>query len=292
MQHGKDVSMRKIQTSITAAGIAVMRAVESEKPEDERICYDPYARKFIPAWMYYVLGFFIKSGYAEWRGPGVNGFLATRDRYIDDILHAFLDEGIQQLVILGAGYDSRAYRFNLTGVKTFEVDHPATQEDKLAKVRKIYGTIPGYVIYVPVDFNTQTLEEKLFESGYDPVRKTLFIWQGVTMYLNRNAVDSTLDFVVQHAGPGSAIVFDYLYRSLLDGIQKQNEIDNMRRYRFMTGEGLTFGIPQGMISSFLEERGFAEVKDVNAKDLKTAYCTRKNAGRAVVGGYGIALGRI
>jgi phosphoenolpyruvate synthase/pyruvate phosphate dikinase len=49
MQHGKDVSMRKNQTSITAAGIAVMRAVESEKPEDERICYDPYARKFIPA---------------------------------------------------------------------------------------------------------------------------------------------------------------------------------------------------------------------------------------------------
>ena len=125
--------MRKNQTSITAAGIAVMRAVESEKPEDERICYDPYARKFVPSWMYYVLGFFIKSGYAERRGPGVNGFLAARDRYIDDTLQNFLDEGIDQLVILGAGYDSRAYRFNLSGVKTFEVDHPATQEDKLAK---------------------------------------------------------------------------------------------------------------------------------------------------------------
>ena len=284
--------MRKNQTSITAAGIAVMRAVESEKPEDERICYDPYARKFIPAWMYYVLGFFIKSGYAEWRGPGVNGFLAARDRYIDDTLQAFLDEGIQQLVILGAGYDSRSYRFNLTGVQTFEVDHPATQGDKLAKARKIFGTIPGHVIYVPVDFNTQTLEEKLFESGYNPSWKTLFIWQGVTMYLNRDAVDSTLDFVIQHAGPGSAIVFDYLYRSLLDGIQKQNEIDNMRRYRFMTGEGLTFGIPEGMISSFLEERGFVSVKDVNADDLKAAYCTGRNAGRAVVGGYGIALARI
>jgi methyltransferase (TIGR00027 family) len=153
-------------------------------------------------------------------------------------------------------------------------------------------TTENWYLKVPVDFNSQSLEERLLESGYDPALKTLFIWQGVTMYLSREAVDSTLDFVVQHAGPGSAIVFDYLYRSLLDGIQKQNEIDNMRRYRFMTGEGLTFGIPEGMISSFLEERGFAEVKDVNAKDLKTAYCTRKNAGRAVVGGYGIALGRI
>jgi O-methyltransferase involved in polyketide biosynthesis len=112
------------------------------------------------------------------------------------------------------------------------------------------------------------------------------------MYLNRDAVDSTLDFVVQHSGPGSAIVFDYLYSSLLDGVQKQNEIDNMRRYRFMTGEGITFGIPEGMIESFLQERGFASVKDVNAGDLKAAYCTGKNAGRAVVGGYGIALARI
>jgi methyltransferase (TIGR00027 family) len=292
MKHGKDVYMRKNQTSITAAGIAVMRAVESEKSEDERICYDPYARKIIPAWMYYVLGFFIKSGYAEWRGPGVNGFLAARDRYIDDTLQDFLDEGIDQLVILGAGYDSRAYRFELNGVKTFEVDHPATQEDKLTKLKAIFGKVPEHVIYVPVDFNTQSLEEQLLACGYDPTRKTLFIWQGVTMYLNRDAVDSTLDLVVQHSGPGSAIVFDYLYRSLLDGVQKQNEIDNMRRYRFMTGEGLTFGIPEGMITTFLEERGFASVQDVNADDLKAAYCTGKNAGRRVVGGYGIALARI
>ncbi len=105
-------------------------------------------------------------------------------------------------------------------------------------------------------------------------------------------MNSTLDFVVQHSGPGSAIVFDYLYRSLLDGVQKQNEIDNMRRYRFMTGEGLTFGIPEGMITSFLEERGFASVKDVNADDLKAAYCTGRKTGRAIAGGYGIALARI
>ena len=292
MKHGKDVYMRKNQTSITAAGIAVMRAVESEKPEDERICYDPYARKFIPAWMYYVLGFFIKSGYAEWRGPGVNGFLAARDRYIDDTLQDFLDEGIDQLVILGAGYDSRAYRFELNGVKTFEVDHPATQEDKLTKLKAVFGKVPEHVIYVPVDFNTQSLEERLLACGYDPTRKTLFIWQGVTMYLNRDAVDSTLDLVVQHSGPGSAIVFDYLYRSLLDGVQKQNEIDNMRRYRFMTGEGLTFGIPEGTVEAFLQQRGFKSVKDVDAEVLKAIYFTGKNASRKVVGGYGIVIGKV
>jgi methyltransferase (TIGR00027 family) len=228
--------MRKNQTSLTAAGIAVMRAVESERPADERICYDPYARRFIPQWMYYVLGFFIKSGYAEWRGPGVNGFLAVRDRYIDDVLQSFLEEGLQRLVILGAGYDSRAYRFDLTHVQTFEVDHPATQQDKLAKIRRVFGKVPDHVCYVPIDFNTQTLAQQLLEGGYDSALKTLFIWQGVTMYLNSEAIDATLNFVVKHSGPGSAIVFDYIHGDVLDGTHQQNEVTNMRRYRFMTGE--------------------------------------------------------
>lgn len=284
--------MRKNQTSLTAAGIAVMRAVESEKPADERICFDPYAHRFIPTWMYHVLGFFIRSGYAELRGPGVNGFLAARDRYIDDVLQIFLQEGLQQLVILGAGYDSRAYRFDLTYVRTFEVDHPATQQDKLVKVRAIFGKVPDHVCFVPIDFNTQTLAQQLLEAGYDPTLKTLFVWQGVTMYLNSEAVDATLDFVVKRSRGGSAIVFDYIYQNVLDGTRQQNEVANMRRYRFITGEGLTFGIPLGTISSFLEARGFVHVSDVNSDDLKARYCTGKNAGRAVVGGYGIVIGRI
>lgn len=285
--------MRKSQSSLTAAGIAVARAAESERPADERICYDPFARLFVPAWMYRVFGFFIKIGYTEWRGPGVNGFLVARDRYIDDVLQSFLNGGLQQLVILGAGYDSRAYRFDLQGrVKTFEVDHPATQADKLSKLQVIFGKVPEHVRCVPIDFNTQTLEECLLESGYDPKRKTLFIWQGVTMYLTCKAVDSTLAFVVNHSGAGSAIVFDYIYRSILDGVQKHGEVSGMRRYRFMTGEGLTFGIPEGTVEIFLKERGFHRVKDVNADDLKAAYFTGKNAGRAVAGGYGIVIGTI
>jgi methyltransferase (TIGR00027 family) len=284
--------MRKNQSSLTAAGIAVMRAVESEKPADERICYDPYARRLVPAWMYHIFGFFIRTGYAERRGPGVNGFLAARDRYIDDVLQQFLAEGLQQLVILGAGYDSRAYRFDLAGVKTFEVDHPATQPDKLAKLGSIFRKVPEHVTYVPIDFNAQTLESRLLVSGYEPALKTLFIWQGVTMYLTGEAVDATLAFIVNHSGPGSAIVFDYLYRELLGGVRTQNEVANMRRYRFMTGEGLTFGIPQAGIEAFLKERGFRQVKDVNANDLKATYFTGKKAWRAVVGGYGIVIGTL
>lgn len=285
--------MRKNRSSLTAAGIALARAVESNKPAEERICYDPYARLFVPTWMYRFLGFFIKSGYAERRGPGVNGFLAARERYIDDVLQNFLDAGLQQLVILGAGYDSRAYRFDLPGrVKTFEVDHPATQVDKVAKVQRIFGKIPEHVTYVPVDFNTQTLSGCLLSAGYDPSLVSLFIWQGVSMYLTAEAVDATLDFVVKNSTPGSAIAFDYLYQAALDGMQKQSEISNMRRYRFMIGEGLTFGIPEGAAGAFLNERGFREVKDINAAGLKSTYFVGKNASRKVTNGYGIVIGRV
>lgn len=283
--------MRKNQSSITAAGIAIARAVESEKPAGERICYDPYARQFAPAWMYHVFGFFITCGYAEWRSPGVNGFLVARDRYIDDVLQSFLTDGLQQLVILGAGYDARAYRFNLAGrVKTFEVDHPATQSDKRVRVQAVFGQLPGHVTYVPVDFNTQALGACLLAAGYDTRLKTLFIWQGVSMYLTEAAVDATLAFVAGHSGPGSAIVFDYVYQAVLDGVQKHSEVGSMRRYRGMIGEGLTFGIPEGTAGEFMQGRGFEPVKDANAADLKTSYFTGKNAGRAIIGGYGIVTG--
>jgi methyltransferase (TIGR00027 family) len=284
--------MRKNRSSLTAMGIAIVRAVESEKPADKRICYDPLAKQFVPAWMYCLLGFFIKSGYTELRGPGVNGFLAARERYIDDVLQQFLEEGVQQLVILGAGYDSRTYRFDLSGVKTFEVDHPATQADKLEKVRKVFGKIPKQVTYVSVDFDTQTLSERLLSCGYDPGLISLFIWQGVTMYLTPIGVDSTLAFIHQFSATGSAVVFDYVYQAVLEGVKKQSEISGMRRYRFMTGEGLTFGIPEGTVEAFLRMRGFQQVKDVTMDDLKAAYFIGKNASRKVAGGYGIVIGKV
>lgn len=121
--------MKKNQSSLTAAGIAIVRAIESEKPAGKRICYDPCARQFVSAGLFYFVKFFAVLGYADRRGPGVWEFLAARDRYIDDHLETCLGEGLAQLVILGAGYDARAYRFEAlkTGVKVFEVDHPATQ---------------------------------------------------------------------------------------------------------------------------------------------------------------------
>jgi O-methyltransferase involved in polyketide biosynthesis len=112
------------------------------------------------------------------------------------------------------------------------------------------------------------------------------------MYLTPEGIDATLAFIVKNAAPGSAIVFDYVYQAALDGVQKQNELGNMRRYRFMTGEGLTFGIPEGTAGAFLQERGFRQVKDVNVNELKTTYFTGKNSNRKVAGAYGIVIGKV
>lgn len=286
--------MRKNQTSITAMGIAALRAVESEKSEGERICFDPYARRFLPGWFYQMLRLFIISGYAEWRGKGVVGFLTARERYIDDYLDECVKAGFDQLVILGAGYDSRAYRFKAQNdrLRVYEIDHPATQQKKLDCVRKIFGSLPGHVRYVPIDFNHQTLQDCLLAHGYDPHARSIFIWQGVTYYLTPAGVDITLAFIARHAGPGSSVIFDYIDRALLTGSTHHGEVKGMHRFRGMTGEDLNFGIPMSQIEPFLTQRGFVGVKNIRSEDLKAMVFTGKNQSRNVMSGYAIVSARL
>ncbi len=284
--------MKRNQSSVTAQGIALARTIESSKPASERICYDPFARYFVGP-VFYLFKFFVDIGYAEWRGPGVMGFLAARARYIDDYLQACLDQGLEQLVILGAGYDSRAYRFEqLKQRRVFEVDHPATQQAKVEKIKTILGGLPSRVTYVPIDFNIESLEKRLAESGYDECRNTLFIWEGVTEYLTPEAIDSTLAFVAHHSGAGSSIIFDYIYTSALQGTRKRSEVGSMQRYRRFTGEGLTFGIAEGTVEAFLQQRGFCQVRNVDHVYFKQAYFTGPNEKRRVASGYAIAAATV
>jgi methyltransferase (TIGR00027 family) len=279
--------MKKNRSSTTAQGIALARALEYERPAAERICDDPLARKFVDTG-FYLLGKLF-AGYGERVGPGVLGFLAVRCRYMDDLLKESLSTGIAQVVILGAGFDSRAYRFGelLRGVKVFEVDHPATQKGKIEKLNRIFGRVPEYISYVPIDFQTEDLG-KLISSGYVPSKKTLFIWEGVIQYLTADAVDQTLAFVAQQSAPGSSIVFDYLYASALHAEEKRGEIERMSRARRFTGEGLIFGIEEGTIGEFLRARGFTRVVDMTADDLHAKYFTGANLKRTVAPVYAIA----
>jgi methyltransferase (TIGR00027 family) len=265
--------MKKQQSSITAEGIAIVRAMESAKPATERLFDDPYAKYFVTPVLAFLTKFFTKIGYAEKRGPGVLGFLIARTKYIDDYLQSCIDDKIEQLVILGAGFDARAYRFDSLKrqVKVFEVDHPATQKVKLDRLKKILGALPEHVVYVPIDFDAESLEECLFKSGYDEQLKTLFIWEGVTYYITAEAVDRTLAFVANRSGAGSSIIFDYADAAVVNGTVKRGEASSMQRYQRLTGEGMVFGIEKGTIEAFLEERGFYRIKNVTHDLLKKAY---------------------
>ena len=238
--------MKRNQSSVTAQGIAAIRAIESSKPLEQRICYDPLARQLVSPVFYLLTKLF--AGYGRWRAPGTMEYIVARTRCIDDYLQAYLDSGIEQLVILGAGLDSRAYRFKqLIGhVNMFEVDHPATQLEKRRILARIFGEVPEYVSFVPLDFNEETLE-KLYDFGYHKQRRTLYIWEGVTFYLAAEAVDTTLRFVVENSGQASSIIFDYVYSSALTATHKRGEITRMQRYGRITGERLTFGIEQGKV---------------------------------------------
>jgi len=278
--------MKRSQASITAQGIAFVRALESSKPEGERICNDPLARRLISPWVYWLSRLFV--GYAEQKDPGVLGFLTARCRYIDDYLDDCLKAGIEQLVILGAGLDSRAYRIaGLKGrIDLFEVDHPATQAVKCAKLTKLFGELPTHVTYVPIDFNAETLD-KLFDFGYHRQGKTLFIWEGVVYYLTAEAVDQTLSFVSRNSGAGSSIIFDYAYASALTTTDKRSEVARMQRTQRYTGEGLIFGIEEGQIEAFLQARGYAQIKNMTSTDLKEVYLTGVNQTRVIAPIYAI-----
>lgn len=280
--------MKRQQSSISAEGIAWVRAQEALRPEGARICYDPLANYFVSGWFRLAAGLFI--GYARRRSPGVFELLTVRCRYIDDYLLECLHADLHQLVVLGAGFDSRTYRFPQLAqhnVHVFEVDHPATQARKRARLQQVLGTLPDNVTFVPIDFNTQNLEERLLASGYTPTLRTLFIWEGVTEYLTPQAVDATLAFIAQRSEPGSSVIFDYLYAEEIAGKPQRKEVQSMQRWSGVTGEGLTFGIRRGTLEAFLQQRGFCDVVDADRTSLLTRYMVGSNAGRPLAGGYGI-----
>jgi methyltransferase (TIGR00027 family) len=271
--------LKKNRPSITAEGTALVRAFESKKPEGERICYDPYAHYFTSPLLTLLMNIFVvigAMGYAEKKGPGGPGFIVARARYIDDYLKSCLKDSIEQLVIFGAGYDSRAYRFEeLKRLKVFEIDHPVTQGVKIEKLKRIFGKLPENVIYVSIDFESETLKERLSESGYNRWLKTLFIWEGVTMYITAEAVDDTLAFIAKNSGKGSSIVFDYIYKS---GISREARFNRLSK---ITGEREIFGIEEGTIEEFLRQRGFYQIVNANSESLKRIYFTEANQKRVI-----------
>jgi methyltransferase (TIGR00027 family) len=282
-----DDNMKKGKPSATAEGNAALRAAEWLRPEDERVCHDQFARRFLGL----RFGIIVRSRlltrialwYAERILPGAANSLVARTRYIDDYLKQCIDDGIEQLVILGAGYDSRAYRFDelKAKVRVFEVDHPNTQRVKIQKVKKIFGSLPSHMTYVGLDLDERKLGEGLLESGYNKGKKTLVIWEGVTVYLTPEAVDETLAFVAENSGKGSSIIFDYAFQSALDATSESSDAKKWRQAYERRGESPKFALKEDAVEEFLSRRGFYQVKSVSLESLKKTYFKGPNAKRNV-----------
>ena len=277
--------MKNREPSRSAAIIAAHRAIESSKDENQRICYDPFARDFLPAGFTVVGPHDIpeQEALAFFKAlvPGFHEFFVARTRYIDDYLQGCMDQGLEQLVILGAGYDSRAYRFDapIHQIKVFEVDHPATQNVKKEKVLERLKALPAHVRYIPVDFVEEDFQTGLLANGYDGRLRTLFIWEGVTMYVDSDTVDRTLSFIVKNVGNGSSIIFDYTYPEVLAGTFERKEAKEWLKITQKSDEPLAFGISRENIEKFLTDRGFSDVVSVSSEYFNTAYFTGVNQGR-------------
>ena len=146
-------------------------------------------------------------------------YVNARTRHIDARLEQAVMQGAVQVVVLGAGFDSRAYRFHEKYPKLafFEVDLPATIAAKKDAVRRVLGGSPDYVRYAPIDFNTQSLADVLASAGYDGEKKTFFVLEGVSMYVVESGVGATLDFIARQSARGSRVVYDYIWRRVAQG---------------------------------------------------------------------------
>lgn len=269
--------MKARDPSKMALQIAGLRANETHLPKNERVFEDPYAEFFFPEEVRQMLKdpARVKAERAKYERvmPGVNGAIVARIRYMDECLTDAIRNGLQQLVIVGAGFDTRAYR--IPGVrehlKVFEVDHPITQEIKKRTVVDIFGALPEHVTFVPIVFGKDRMDVQLKAHGYGAQLKTLFIIEGLLMYIPEPAVDALLGFIRNASGPGSGFVADVFDRSVVDGTSKLPEAQTLKGFVEQEGAALQFGFDEEGIEAYLQARGFTGTEIVNATALKAKF---------------------
>jgi methyltransferase (TIGR00027 family) len=153
----------------------------------------------------------------------------------------------------------------------FELDIHTTQQPKVEILKRKGVSLPENLVFVPIDFDRQSLQATLMTAGYREQQRNLFVWEGVTMYLSAEAVDNTLDFIRCSSARGSMVIFDYIYASVL---RRENRFYG-EKGGFETvsrvGEGWTFGVEEGEIEQFLAKRGFNLIDRYTASDLEQRY---------------------
>ncbi len=212
--------------------------------------------------------------------PDVFGFawlMLVRTRFIDELMERAIRGGATQLVILGAGFDTRAHRFSelLKGVKVIEIDYGATQEYKKRRVEEALSGAPANVVYAPIDFARESLGAVLRRAGLEAGRKTYYICEGVSMYVPEEGMKETLRAIAESA-PGSALLLEYLNRGGLEVLKKYPT--GMIKNAFDWGEPFVFGVPDGQDREFFLEAGLelGETLKIGSPESMKRYAMRQD----------------
>jgi methyltransferase (TIGR00027 family) len=277
-------SSTESQPSETAMATATLRALAAHDERDEIRGADTLAEIFLtedrkaslkdPAARQWVL----KNRVA----PGAYEFMIARTAFFDHVVRDALLQNIPQIVLLGAGYDSRPYRFNelIQETRFFELDASPTQLRKREMLEQAGIPAPDSLVYVAVDFNRQDLRRVLPAAGFSREQKALFVWEGVSYYLPAQAVDGLLAAIKEIACPGSSIGFDYAALSA----EALNEVGirTLREHLKSNApaEPTRFGIPQGKLEAFLAERGYTILEHLTASEMEARYLTLRDGSTA------------
>ena len=266
------------RTSINP-GVA-MRALEMYYPREERLLEDTYAVKLLPWW--YGLSMNIMKnprlrdriiGKREKQFPGMLGGFLCRTVYIDDVLKGSIKNGVKTVVNLGAGFDTRPLRIpEAERIRFFEVDEPGIQEEKKKKLIKIDETLPPNVTFVPMDFNTQSLEAELTAAGFSDEVQILFIWEGVTQYITREAAENTLRFIGT-TPKGSRVVFTYVPQGFLDDPSTDPTVIKIMDRVRKQGIKWVSGFYPEKVSEDLARFNLKLIEDMGAKEHLERYIT-------------------
>lgn len=271
------------QPSQSAMGVATVRAIAFIEEREEIKGPDYLAEIFLTDDRKAFL-----NDQATWKSmmaeamPGLYEHIIARTTYFDNIVQQALHENIPQIVFLGAGYDTRSFRFKdlIKDTRIFELDIHTTQKQKIKLLRQNNISIPRQLTFVPINFNTETLEDVLLKAGYKKDQKNLFIWEGVTYYLSPQVIDDTLDFIKSNSSTGSTVCFDYnvLWPEMMDAYGVRKSMETMRTYN--PGEPGRFGIERGKIESFLSDRGYKIIDHLTAEEIERKFLTLRDGSLA------------
>jgi methyltransferase (TIGR00027 family) len=273
-----DEPSETVSASSTAEWIATYRAAEAALPGDRSIYRDHDAHLFVTDPKLRVLigrPRIARAALAflDFWTPGIAGQAFVRYRFFDELLARMLADGLEQVVILGAGYDATGLRLGrqASSATVYEVDAPETQARKRELLARIDSGVLTRTEFVECDFARDSVAERLREAGLAADEPALFSWLGVTWYLDAPTVESFLADLASIAAPGSRIVFDYMHASALFGPSRPLGARLASRVVALQGEPWTFGRDPDEVDGWLARRGWRVKENVRASEQRERY---------------------